>query len=320
MQRHPCVCRDPRAHPMWGRLCLPQLGSRAADGPRFWEGVIVVDMSQIGHAFDARPTFVAERSELLDLLARLDAEQWATMTICPGWDVRDVVVHLLHDDLRRLSRTRDHYDGGSLATGTRTLPEALNESNERWVTENAFLSPALLVDLLSQTADQVMAMWAAADLERPSEGVWWAGVELAPVWLDLARDYSEDWTHQQQIRDAVNQPGLKDARFLDPVLDTFLRAVPHVYRDVSAQPGANVRVVVEDQRRSLTWNLRLGPEGWFLSYTAIREPTASISLPAETLWRLASGGITRSAAEGAAMIEGKRELAEPMLDIVSVVR
>lgn len=49
------------------------------------------------------------------------------------------------------------------------------------------------------------AMWAAGDLDAPSEGVWWAGVELAPLWLDVARDCSEDGTHQQQIRDAVRR-------------------------------------------------------------------------------------------------------------------
>jgi len=33
----------------------------------------------------------------------------------------------------------------------------------------------------------------------------WAGPEPAPVWLDAARDFSEYWTHQQQICDATGQ-------------------------------------------------------------------------------------------------------------------
>jgi uncharacterized protein (TIGR03083 family) len=277
-------------------------------------------MAQVGAGFDARPVFAAERVELLDLLASLDRAEWSASTICPGWTVRDIAVHLLHDDLRRLSRTRDGFAGVLPTTSAEQLPEVLNASNERWVTENRYLSPALVVDLLSLTARRLEAMWAAADLESPSEGVWWAGVELAPVWLDLARDYSEDWTHQQQIRDAVHRPGLKDSRFLDPVLDTFLRAAPHIYRHVSSSEPANVRIDLDDLGRALTWSLRAEPDGWFLSRTREPAPTASITLPADTFWRLASGAVSRDIAAENATISGAYDLAEPILTIVSVVR
>ena len=49
-----------------------------------------------------RPVFVAARTELLGLLGDLSCEQWAAPTMCPGSTVRDVALHLLHDDLRRL--------------------------------------------------------------------------------------------------------------------------------------------------------------------------------------------------------------------------
>ena len=107
--------------------------------------------------------------------------------------------------------------------------------------ENAFLSPGMVVDLLSDTARMIEEMWAGADLAAPSESVSWAGVELAPVWLDVARDYSEDWTHQQQIRDAIGTPGLTDPKYLDPVLETFLRAAPHTYREVTPVLGESIR-------------------------------------------------------------------------------
>jgi hypothetical protein len=38
--------------------------------------------------------------------------------------------------------------------------------------------------------------------------------------------YGEDWTHHQQIRDAVKATGTLLVSFLDPVLDTFMRALP----------------------------------------------------------------------------------------------
>jgi hypothetical protein len=69
-------------------------------------------------------------------------------------------------------------------------------------------------------------MWADSNLDQLGGGVWWAGVEAAPVWLDVARDYTEDWIHHQQIRDAVEPPGLGSPEFLDPLLDTLMRAGP----------------------------------------------------------------------------------------------
>jgi hypothetical protein len=62
-------------------------------------------------------------------------------------------------------------------------------------------------------------MWAESNLDELGEGVWWAGVQAAPVWLDVARDCGEDWTHHQQIRDAVKATGTLLVSFLDPVLD-----------------------------------------------------------------------------------------------------
>jgi hypothetical protein len=98
-------------------------------------------------------------------------------------------------------------------------------------------------------------MWTDANLDQLGEGVWWAGVEAAPVWLDVARDYSEDWVHHQQIRDAVERPGLSSPEFLDPLLDTLMRAIPKTYEPVHADDGTTVVVVLSDGSRSLSWSL-----------------------------------------------------------------
>jgi uncharacterized protein (TIGR03083 family) len=37
-----------------------------------------------------------QRADLADLLATLTPEQWATESLCTGWTVRDVAVHLTH--------------------------------------------------------------------------------------------------------------------------------------------------------------------------------------------------------------------------------
>lgn len=200
---------------------------------------------------------------MLELLAGLQPQSWTAATVCPGWAVRDVVAHLVHDDLRRLSRTRDGYRGRPAPRAGEALASFLDRINQRWVTEVAFLSPAVIVDLLACTGPLLHAMWAAADVDTLGEGVSWAGVDPAPVWLDLAREYTESWTHQQQIRNAIDRPGLTEPAFLDPVLDTFLRALPTTYADVPAAHGTVLTVSVDDDR--LTWSLQSTPAGWTLS-------------------------------------------------------
>jgi uncharacterized protein (TIGR03083 family) len=206
----------------------------------------MVSLAQVGSAIDVRPVFVKTRAALLSLLPELSSQEWTAPTVCPGWAVKDIAVHLLHDDLRRLSRTRDGYCGGPAPATGQGPVEFLNSANQRRVTETGFLSPGLLVDLLARTSPLVEAMWAGADLHAPSEGVWWAGIDLAPAWLDIARDFTEDWTHQQQIRDAVGRPGLTEAQFLDPLIDTFLRALPNTYRHVPAGQGDSVLITIDD--------------------------------------------------------------------------
>jgi uncharacterized protein (TIGR03083 family) len=278
-------------------------------------------VSQLGPAIDVRTTFRHERDLLIELLRKLDEREWAADTVCPGWSVRDVAAHLLHDDLRRLSRSRDHVQGPVPDAGE-SLPTFLNRTNDRWVEETRFLSPRLLVDLLTCTGQLLHRMWADANLDQLGEGVWWAGVEAAPVWLDVARDYSEDWIHHQQIRDAVEQPGLTSPEFLDPLLDTLMRALPKTYESVHAEEGTTVVVVLNDGSRSLSWSLAMDiGRGWTV-YPGTRSssPTAQVILPADTFWRLATGSVPRPQAIERSRVTGDQRLAHHLFEVVSVVR
>jgi uncharacterized protein (TIGR03083 family) len=54
------------------------------------------------------PVVHAERTALIQDLQEVSAQQWATPSLCPGWDVHDVLAHLV-DDARttRLGFVRD---------------------------------------------------------------------------------------------------------------------------------------------------------------------------------------------------------------------
>jgi hypothetical protein len=61
--------------------------------------------------FDPRPLFERVRASLVDLLANLSPSEWNRPTPAGSWLVRDVVAHLLGDDVGRLSRSRDNHLG-----------------------------------------------------------------------------------------------------------------------------------------------------------------------------------------------------------------
>ena len=61
---------------------------------------------------------------------------------------------------------------------------------------------------------------------------------MSSVEESVARDYGENLTHHQQIRDAVKATGTLLVSFLDPVLDTFMRALPRTSEALEGDAGA----------------------------------------------------------------------------------
>ena len=233
-----------------------------------------------------------ERDELLALLRTLTPEDWARLTVCPGWSVKDVALHLLGDaDFGWLSRGRDKDPTGliPLSGDYRTFVAELNRKNERWVDAARALSPRLICELLEFCGPMVDAYLATIDMETTSS-VSWAGRDPVPVWLDLARDFTERWVHQQQIRDAVARPGLTDENWLRPVLRTFLWALPHHYRTIPADAGTQLLVTITGSGGG-QWTLTRCDIGWELDERVVVKAAAAIELTSDDAWRLLTGGL-----------------------------
>ena len=102
--------------------------------------------------------FPQERRQLLLLFSELEAKDWEKPTICPGWSVKDIGLHLLGDDIGYLSRARDQFSNPFFQNKDlhewKSLVKNINEANELWVKAAARLSPKLLADLLELTGRQ----------------------------------------------------------------------------------------------------------------------------------------------------------------------
>lgn len=199
-----------------------------------------------------------------------------------------------------------------------SLVQNINEANEFWVRAMQRVSPALLYDLLELTGKQFYEYISSLDAMAMGEPVSWAGPQDAPVWLDIAREYTERWLHQQQIRDAVNRPGLKERKFFHPVLDTFMWALPHKYRDVAVADTKAIKLVVTGEAGDVWYVVEEG-HGWSLHKAVELQPDSVVTLDQETCWRLFTKGIDKEQARMSVRIEGDEELGEKVLETVAII-
>ena len=268
--------------------------------------------------------FPPERQELLLLLSKLRDEEWHKPTVCPGWSVKDIVLHLLADDVGKLSRNRDVFDESTLMNNSPKLSSwndlvaYINQRNELWVQATRRMSNRLVCTFLALTGEETYQYFSSLDLYALGEPVSWAGPNPAPVWLDIAREYTERWVHQQQIRDAVGKPGLKERKFFAPVLEAFVRALPHTFREIHATNGTLIHLVITGEAGD-EWYLQREQERWILGKSSISPAGTTVVLDQENAWRLFTKGIGKDEAFERASFKGNEMLARKVFDTVSII-
>lgn len=258
--------------------------------------------------------------KLIEVLESLEPEDWKLPTIARKWNVKDIASHILDGTLRGISHSRDAYFGDSSPelNSYQDLLDYLNTLNADWVKATKRLSPDLLIQLLGLTSPLYLGHLKELDLEGEALfSVAWAGEDSSKAWFHIAREYTEKFHHQQQIRLAVGKDAeLLEERLYLPYLETSMRALPHHYRDTSAQTGTSLKIAVSDissnwylQRASTSWDLVDQLDTWDIE----------IHIPKEIAWRIFSKGISYEEAKNQVHIEGNRGLGEKILDIVAVM-
>jgi uncharacterized protein (TIGR03083 family) len=268
------------------------------------------------------PLFPALHRELMTVLQGLRPADWTRPTACALWSVKDIVAHLLDTCLRRLSFGRD----GLSATPDRRISSYadlvgyLNQLNADWVSASRRLSPQVLMDLLNLAEPQLHRYLESLDPQNMAVfGVAWAGEERSPNWFDTAREYTERWLHQQQIREAVGAPSLTTRPWLYPALDIFVRALPFAYRTVAAPSGAQVQLDIQGDAGGV-WTLARGANGWELFTGASgAHPAALVVMDQDAAWRLFSKSLPAEQAPRAIHIQGDPSLGRPVLSALAVM-
>lgn len=272
---------------------------------------------QTNHLFQELST------ELITLLRTLSRDSWEKPTCYPHWTVHDIAAHMLQTGISRLSAQRDGYRRDSElpeSDGYESLSERIDAANTLWTDTLSSVSPRVLVDLLRETESQLASFFRHMPIDsRSAIGVAWAGEKQSATWFDVAREFSERWHHQQQIRDAVGAPDITKPEYLRPVLSTLIRAVPYWYTNLKTSEGSTVRIHIEGESGG-QWQLQYRSERWTLSRNNQRiQANATVMMSEDTAWRFLTRTIVTEQAMPLIKLAGEETLSRQFLNVVAIM-
>lgn len=270
---------------------------------------------------DTRSLFRPVTTALSDLLRSLPDDAWL-ITAVGTWQVRDIVAHLIDVSLRRLAFHRDRhvppappFPIASDADFTRFI----NGLNADWTRAARRLSTRQLTEMYASAGAQLSDWAESMPFDAPALfAVSWAGETQSDGWFDIGRDFTEQWHHQAQIRDAVGAPPLADPAWLHAVLLIALRGLPHAYRAHVTADGTVLALHVTGEGGG-QWALERWGGSWRLRAGEPSSPAASVEVGDNAMWRLLFNALPDSQARDAVRVSGDAALAAPLFRARAVI-
>ena len=142
----------------------------------------------------------AQQAELSTLLSPLDDRQWHTATRCPGWDVADVVLHLVQTNQMAIGSATGRLGEVAAELVGERAPAGSVDDGAAWLVERQRgLAPDVLLDRWSSGAAHLLAALEGLDL---STRVDWVAGQLSARSLATTR-IAETWIHTGDVAAAV---------------------------------------------------------------------------------------------------------------------
>ena len=166
--------------------------------------------------------FEALRSQtdrLDDILSSLTPEQWSAPSLCPGWSVSDVVLHLAQTEEGVVATIEG--SGPSLPVeGASNIDEAM----EQWVRAERGADPQ---EIHARWNDARKRAFDALRVADPEQSLTWAAAPLKPRTLATTR-LSEHWIHTMDIAEPLEVAN-PDTDDLEHIAWLALRSVPYAF-------------------------------------------------------------------------------------------
>jgi len=246
-----------------------------------------------------------EWSDIAGLLGGLDDGCW-TRRALPGWDVHDVVSHLIGTE--RMLTGAALPDAADL--GGPHVRNDIGRVNEAWIMALRDRPHAeQLADFREVTAERLASLRAMSldEFNAPS----WTPAGQATYARFMQIRVFDCWMHEQDIRATVGQPGNESGPAAEQALAEVVRAVGYIIGKLGGAPDGSsvlIRLTGPIQRE-----LPVVVEGRARLVAALDgEPTASLALSSSLFLRLAGGREDAQAAGDRIELGGDADLARQL--------
>lgn len=225
-----------------------------------------------------------EYAAILSLAEGLSAEDWGLPTACPGWSVKDNVVHVLGTEAMLLGRPTPEV----VLPGD--LPHVRNDIgrfNERWVEAYRSRPPG---DVMAGVREVVGARRVAlAGMDQAAFDAETATPAGPDTYGRFMRIRTMDmWVHEQDVRQAVGRPGHESGLAPAAALDEMTLALGFVVGKRAAAPaGSTVRFELTGPSGRRI-DVEVGDRARVVEAVA-GTPTVTLTMPALLFTRLCCG-------------------------------
>jgi uncharacterized protein (TIGR03083 family) len=258
-------------------------------------------------------------ADIEELLGGLTAEQWQAPTPLPGWNVHDVVAHMIG-----VESMLQGADTPVADVDVSTLKHVRNDvgvMNERWVRKLRGLSTGELLEKFGDTT--VQRRKALSGLSNHE----WNDVTATPAGPDTygrfmrVRDF-DCWMHEQDIRDAVGESGIV-SELVGPAaelaLDEMAASMGFVVGKLGGAPDRS-RVSIElTGPLGRTINVAVQGRGRVVDDFGDDDPTSTIRLDGLLFTRLAGGRTTVAQHQGAVRYGGDLQVGQRVVEHLNYV-
>jgi len=267
--------------------------------------------------------FMPLHASLIQLLKELEPADWDQPTLAKDWRVKDIVAHLLDTTIRGIAVLRDKHfgDNGPSQHDYLSLVQYINQLNANFIETAKRFSPALLIEFLELTGPVHAKLLSDLDpFEKAVFSVAWAGENESYNWFHVAREYTEKYHHQLQIREAVGKTeALMTAEFYAPFMQTFFFGLPYLLKNHPAPNEAVVALEVAGSNGAISYLQYKNGQWQILQDWGLNNLYARTVIPADIAWKLFTKGISPKVILPLVTLEGNQALATQMLNLIAVV-
>lgn len=267
--------------------------------------------------------FMPLHESLIQLLKEMEPADWGKPTLAKDWSVKDIVAHLLDTTVRGIAVLRDKHfaDSGPSQQDYQSLVKYINQLNASFIVAAKRFSPEQLIEFLELTGPvHTQLLCELAPFEKAVFSVAWAGETTSMNWFHIAREYSEKYHHQLQIREAVGKTeALMTATFFAPFMQTFFLGLPYLLKDHHAPDEAVVALEMTGSMGASCY-LQYKDGQWKIQQDLLLNNLYARSvMPADIAWKLFTKGVSPKEIYPMVKLEGNQALAKQLLNLVAVV-